>query len=126
MKEFRRKAFVIAVLIAMIALTQTWDGWADSGRHASRRAQSNTQRTPVERLTPEQQEQVRQNYLRFKRLPPQERERIQKNFREWQQLSPKEKERLRERYKQMKPQEHRGMGVPPGRRNPDRFRNGPP
>ncbi len=126
MKETGRKAFMISVLIAMIALAQAWDGWADSGRHASRRAQSNTQRTPVERLTPEQQDQVRQNYLRFKSLPSQERERIQKNFREWQQLSPEEKERLRQRYEQMNPQERRGIGEPPVRRNPDRFRNGPP
>lgn len=125
MKESGRKAFLISALMAMIALSQTGDSWADSGQHMSRMAQFGPQRTPMERLTPQQQEQIRQNYLRFKHLPPQERERIQKNFREWQQLPPEERERLRQRYEQMNPQENRGMEDAPGRSNPDRFRNGP-
>ncbi len=100
-KESRRKALVISRLVATITLTQTWNGWADSGWLASQMAQSDSQRTQMDQLSPEEREQVRKNYLRFKKLPPQERERIRKNFHEWQQLSPEEKQKLRERYKQM-------------------------
>ena len=93
----------MGVFIALMTAYSTGNGWAHSRPWVFRMVQTQYQKAPMERLTPQEREQARRNYLRFKNLPPQERERIRKNFREWQRLSPEEKQRLRERYQRMHP-----------------------
>lgn len=115
MKIFGPKVFAMVMFLALMPANSGGNAWAHSRPRGFRMVQAQYQKGPMERLTPQEREQARRNYLRFKNLPPEERERIRKNFREWQRLSPQEKQRLRERYQRMHPPERQGLEESPQR-----------
>ena len=61
-----------------------------------------------DQMSPQERDEARRNYERYRNLPPNQQRAVERNYDRWQQLPPQEKDRLRgnyQRYREMSPEQ---------------------